>query len=554
MGIKSYAADLSTDGMSPRVARKQDGHNKRPQAAVALGALAAASVAAGTTFYFWPSGEQAGGTHNVEELPMARALLWNNADPPRPSISFQDPLVPAGHVGSRAPKPGSSAPESYEAERSPAPSEQSLATRPSAGRGGSKSEERAVATARPEPNVEHVASDLRLADIDPRSPSLIGLHSVVDPSPKAEAGGLALPRTSGQSTLSAPAASLAQSAGARFLRILEGIVASDSAPVAGQLSAEVTAGTASSISLSAGPSVTSPTASGSPGDVADFRDVSAEIFPAALGGPIVSAPSVGGQVELAVAPPTGNIDRPKPAGRHPALVNDAARSTQLMQSSPVLDELGEGITPIGADDQGEDFLAARDGGSGKALAAAPEGDEQGGAGVRSPPLAGGEEERLTTMAPPPLANDTVPFRSPAQARAQPGLARSDIIREDDRVAFARSESGETGPDQVSADRMATVSLASPAEWASEKFVDDGPKALTRIPLADAGDGIIQLRLGDLIALLEDRMERPLFVWLSSAETASKYVTFDTLRAAGIGVEYDPLRSHVILSVSAEEGE
>ena len=49
------------------------------------------------------------------------------------------------------------------------------------------------------------------------------------------------------------------------------------------------------------------------------------------------------------------------------------------------------------------------------------------------------------------------------------------------------------------------------------------------------------------------MERPLFVWLSSAESASKYVTFDTLRAAGIGVEYDPLRNHVVLSVSDEEG-
>jgi hypothetical protein len=75
-----------------------------------------------------------------------------------------------------------------------------------------------------------------------------------------------------------------------------------------------------------------------------------------------------------------------------------------------------------------------------------------------------------------------------------------------------------------------------------------------IPLADSGDGVVQLRLGDLIALLEDRMERPLFVWLSSAESASKYVTFDTLRAAGIDVDYDPVRNHVNLSVPDEEGE
>ena len=142
--------------------------------------------------------------------------------------------------------------------------------------------------------------------------------------------------------------------------------------------------------------------------------------------------------------------------------------------------------------------------------------------------------------------------SSAQSSVQPREVHSGIIREDDRVAFARSDSV-AGPDRVSPSRMATISLASPAERGSEFYADDSASTPAAIPLADSGDGTLQLRLGDLIALLEDRMERPLFVWLSSAGSASKYVTFDTLRAAGIGVDYDPVHNHVVLSVAEEEG-
>jgi hypothetical protein len=142
--------------------------------------------------------------------------------------------------------------------------------------------------------------------------------------------------------------------------------------------------------------------------------------------------------------------------------------------------------------------------------------------------------------------------SSAQSSVQPREVHSGIIREDDRVAFARSESV-AGPDQVSPSRVATISLASSADRASEVHVGNGAITQAAISLASSADGTIQLRLGDLIALLEDRMERPLFVWLSSAESASKYVTFDTLRAAGIGVDYDPVRNHVVLSVAEEEG-
>jgi hypothetical protein len=53
-------------------------------------------------------------------------------------------------------------------------------------------------------------------------------------------------------------------------------------------------------------------------------------------------------------------------------------------------------------------------------------------------------------------------------------------------------------------------------------------------------------LDALITVLENKMERPLFVWLKSSLAASKYVT-STHFATGIGVGYDPGSRHVILS-------
>ena len=162
----------------------------------------------------------------------------------------------------------------------------------------------------------------------------------------------------------------------------------------------------------------------------------------------------------------------------------------------------------------------------------------------------GEEVGLSTAA--PFASETLGLQSTAQASAQPRVAHSVIIREDDRVAFARGESA-AAPDQVSTSQMATISFASFAHRASGAYAGDGASTPGAIALADSDDGTIQLRLGDLIALLEDKMERPLFVWLSSAESASKYVTFDTLRAAGIGVDYDPVHNYIVLSVANGEG-
>lgn len=158
--------------------------------------------------------------------------------------------------------------------------------------------------------------------------------------------------------------------------------------------------------------------------------------------------------------------------------------------------------------------------------------------------------------------------SAASLRPAPGLASSALpvassppatIDEDAQVVF---DPVGRHADKPGAARfnLAAVSLARPAVNADEfgkrsvgDLENDPPQGI--VPLYHAADGTVSLRLGDLIGLLEKQMERPLFVWLRSSRSASKYVTFETLRSAGLSVDYDPLTSRVVLSVAetAEQG-
>ncbi len=103
-------------------------------------------------------------------------------------------------------------------------------------------------------------------------------------------------------------------------------------------------------------------------------------------------------------------------------------------------------------------------------------------------------------------------------------------------------------------RVAAVSVA-PARQSQESDEEarlpgrlQSDSLLGVLPLHHQPDGTVSMRLGDLIGLLEEKMEQPLFVWLKSSSSASKYVTFDTLRAAGLDVDYDPVSSKVVISV------
>lgn len=77
--------------------------------------------------------------------------------------------------------------------------------------------------------------------------------------------------------------------------------------------------------------------------------------------------------------------------------------------------------------------------------------------------------------------------------------------------------------------------------------DSAPLGL--LPLRISSGSLVSVRLADLISLFEDRLDRPLFVWLKSSTSAQEYVTFESLRSAGIDVQFDPEGRQVTLAIS-----
>ncbi len=80
----------------------------------------------------------------------------------------------------------------------------------------------------------------------------------------------------------------------------------------------------------------------------------------------------------------------------------------------------------------------------------------------------------------------------------------------------------------------------------------GGTTVGSLPLQISTDALVSVRLADLISLFEDRMDRPLFVWLKSSSSANEFVTFDSLRSAGIDAQYDPGTQQVALSIAHDQ--
>jgi hypothetical protein len=51
--------------------------------------------------------------------------------------------------------------------------------------------------------------------------------------------------------------------------------------------------------------------------------------------------------------------------------------------------------------------------------------------------------------------------------------------------------------------------------------------------------MVAIKLGELVSLFEDHLDRPLYVWMTSSSVASKFVSLKTLAAAGIKATFDP---------------
>lgn len=69
-----------------------------------------------------------------------------------------------------------------------------------------------------------------------------------------------------------------------------------------------------------------------------------------------------------------------------------------------------------------------------------------------------------------------------------------------------------------------------------------------LPLRVGTDDRLWVRLGDLLRLVQPRMDAAEYGRFAAAAKAAEYVEFDTVRAAGIDLRYDAARNRVALSV------
>ena len=103
-------------------------------------------------------------------------------------------------------------------------------------------------------------------------------------------------------------------------------------------------------------------------------------------------------------------------------------------------------------------------------------------------------------------------------------------------------------------KVDTTSAGSPSALNQtielQKPVQANGLALGNVDLRISGNSMIEVRLGSILSLLQDQMEPALFARLSAADNASTYVTFSDLRAAGIRINFDPVRDLLTMSTDA----
>jgi hypothetical protein len=125
---------------------------------------------------------------------------------------------------------------------------------------------------------------------------------------------------------------------------------------------------------------------------------------------------------------------------------------------------------------------------------------------------------------------------PAAADA-PELATADA---DAQGPFGRQAASDDEPagDQARPARRVEFQVAALVNGASAG----------RVPLRIVDGENISVRLGDLLATLEPKMDKAAYQALSTSHAAAEYVTFNTLRANGIAVRFDS-QDRLILGTS-----
>jgi hypothetical protein len=153
-------------------------------------------------------------------------------------------------------------------------------------------------------------------------------------------------------------------------------------------------------------------------------------------------------------------------------------------------------------------------------------------------------------------DDEARFQPSTPAVSEPGPAAEEgagtsipqhLARIGERYAAVPAvEPAAPGPSAIAGDAAETE---QPAYVESSVALDLGEATGSSVIVQD--DELVAIRLGELVSLLEDRLDHPLYVWLSSSAVASKFVTAETLAAAGIRTRYDPQRRQLVISTTGE---
>lgn len=147
--------------------------------------------------------------------------------------------------------------------------------------------------------------------------------------------------------------------------------------------------------------------------------------------------------------------------------------------------------------------------------------------------------RLATVPKPVQSFDLGAIKAPAPASQPkgPALAASKPLRAVARAGTRGSRPVHgLGGDRVEGDAIFHQALVS---------FDDRPASKLSIRIGMAGD--LSLRLGDLLALYKTDMAPSAFTRLSGASAADEFVSFETLRDAGIDIRYDAGRDRLVIS-------
>jgi hypothetical protein len=75
-----------------------------------------------------------------------------------------------------------------------------------------------------------------------------------------------------------------------------------------------------------------------------------------------------------------------------------------------------------------------------------------------------------------------------------------------------------------------------------------PREVSESSLVVHDNEMVAIKLGELVSLFEDHLDRPLYVWMTSSSVASKFVSLKTLAAAGIKATFDPDTRQLTFSV------